>query len=286
MGGRGGRGRGRTSGQNVDGSVNLRFLLKEIPKTTIGMEITDPAGKIAARYSTKPEEKESRMTVKPGINRVRWNIRYPGADTFAGMILWGGGTQGPRAVPGQYTATIKIGEVEYSMPFEIKIDPRISSTPKDLQEQFDFMVTLRDKLSTVNNSIKQIRDIRGQIQALNVRLKKHDKFKSLRESGEALVKKLTTVEEALYQTKNQSSQDPLNYPIRLNNRLSALISVVDTGDNSPTVQSRQVFAMLEKEIDQKLKEFSQLLSSDVPRFNNEVKKAKVPAIFIDAGEDE
>ena len=68
-------------------------------------------------------------------------------------------------------------------------------------------------------------------------------------SADKLIEELEEVEKQLYQTKNQSPQDPLNFPIRLNNRLSSLVGVVAAGDNPPTRQADEVRDQLLAEID-------------------------------------
>ena len=140
---------------------------------------------------------------------------------------------------------------------------------------------MRDKLTEVHTAIKRIRDIRGQIQALEKRIAKDPENKPLVKKAKALVKALTEVEEKLYQTKNESPQDPLNYPIRLNNRLSSLVGVVSTGDNRPTKQSADVRDMLLAEIDQLLAEQQKVVDDELASFNEAVREAKIPAIFSD-----
>ena len=312
---------GRTSGQNVAAGVPIRFLLKQDPgkNTETRLEILDPVGDVVQVYSTDPdkEKKEQGLKVKAGLNQIRWNMRYPGAETFDGMVLWGGGTGGPTAVPGTYqvslTQTKKIKadqkddgdsksakagsakttsspdsgstkhEVVFSVQsnFEIKKDPRASATQKDLQAQFNFLIGVRDKLSEVHLAIKRIRDLRTQIEALQKRIGPDEKYKALVEKSKALVKQLTAVEQRLYQTKNESPQDPLNYPIRLNNRLSSLVGVVSAGDNRPTRQSIEVRDMLLAEIDQLLKEQESITSQGIADFNKAVRNANVPAIFTE-----
>ena len=281
MSGRGGRG-SRTAGQNASNDVVLNFHLKELPTAPLSVTLKDPQGRTAQVYSTKPADGQNRLSLQPGLNSIRWNMRYAGAKTFAGMILWGGGTQGPRAVPGTYQAIFESGDLKQTLEFEIQIDPRISATVEDLQEQHDFIVTLRDKLTEVHETIIAIRDARDQIQTLQSRIGDREEFSAIAEQAKQLVTDMTQIEEALYQTQNESPQDPLNFPIRLNNRLSALISVVDMGDNAPTQQSRDVFAMLDKEIEVHLNKFKQMAFSDIPRFNAEVKKANVPAVFLES----
>lgn len=316
---------GRTSGQNVAAGVPIRFFLKEKPgqKTTTRLEILDSTGEVIQAFSTKPDrdKKEQSLKVDAGINQIRWNMRYPGAETFDGMVLWGGGLGGPAAVPGTYQVkltqtkpaasnvdsqteekstkgkTAKKSksrkaksssnsgpqESEFSisaeLEFEIMKDPRSAATTKDLQAQFDFLIGVRDKLSEVHSAIKQIRDVRIQIEALQKRISKDPKNSALVEKAKELVKRLTAVEERLYQTKNESPQDPLNYPIRLNNRLSSLVGVVGTGDNRPTRQSIEVRDVLLAEIDQLLADQKNVVAKGLSDFNKAVRKANVPAIF-------
>ena len=264
-------------------NVTLRFHLKEKPDSLATLQIADSGGNVVKSFSSKPKKSagETSLSLSSGMNTVSWNMRYASAKTFPGMILWGGGTQGPRAVPGKYSATLKIGKQEHKQEFEIKIDPRISATQEDLVQQFKFHTELRNALSNVNQTIGRIRDVRTQINALKKRISGRKKFAALAKQASEVSAKLTAIEEKLYQTKNQSPQDPLNFPIRLNNRLSALVSVVDTGDNAPTRQSREVYEMLKAEIDVQQKKFDALMAQDVPNFNKAVKNANVPAIFVD-----
>lgn len=163
--------------------------------------------------------------------------------------------------------------------FEVQKDPRSAATQDDLQAQFDFLLGVRDKLSEVHLAIKRIRDIRSQLERLSKRLGDDEGNQAVVKEAKGLATKLTAIEKRLYQTKNQSSQDPLNFPIRLNNRLSSLVGVVSTGDNRPTRQSIEVRDMLLGEIDQLLAEQAELVSQGVSSFNQAVRKAKIPTIF-------
>jgi hypothetical protein len=95
-----------------------------------------------------------------------------------------------------------------------------------------------------------------------------------------LIKKLTEIEEALYQTKNQSSQDPLNFPIRLNNKLAALMGVVARSDTPPNDQSFAVYEDLTRQIDAQLAKLSSIMKTDVPGFNQLVRDQNIPAVVV------
>jgi hypothetical protein len=165
------------------------------------------------------------------------------------------------------------------MEFRIEKDPRSSATPGDLQAQFSFLIGVRDKLSEIHLAIKSTRDIREQLKSLRARLEKAVGNGELVEKAKTLDRELSEVEQALYQTKNQSPQDPLNYPIRLNNRLSGLVGVVSTGDNRPTRQSIAVRNELIKEIDELLATQREVVDQGIKKFNDAVRKANIPAIF-------
>ena len=150
-----------------------------------------------------------------------------------------------------------------------------------MQKQFDFLVGVRDKLTETHKAIKRLRDVRSQIDALSKRLAGKDEYKELIAKGKSLVKKMTEVEKRLYQTKNRASQDPLNFPIRLNNRLSALVSVVSSGDNPPTDQAYKVRDELTALIDAEVQTLNEAMEEGIAEFNAAVKEADIPAVFVD-----
>ena len=100
------------------------------------------------------------------------------------------------------------------------------------------------------------------------------------DAAKALDEKMTKVEEALYQTKNRSQQDPLNFPVRLNDKLNALGSSASLGDNRPTAQAVQVRDQLVQAVDAQLSTLAQILSQDLPAFNELAKTEGIPAVIL------
>jgi hypothetical protein len=164
--------------------------------------------------------------------------------------------------------------------FEVKADPRLTTTPADYAKQLELGLKIRDKLSETNNAILQIRDVRKQVEDLLKRMKDQANFKVINDAGTALNKNLTPIEEALYQTKNQSSQDPLNFPIRLNNKLAALGGVVSSAEAGPNAQSYVVYDEVAGQIDLQLQKLAQLMKVDVPLFNQLVREQNIPAVVV------
>ncbi|WP_457652102.1 WD40/YVTN/BNR-like repeat-containing protein [Rhodocaloribacter sp.] len=264
-------------------AVTLRYYFKDAPDSSaVKLKILEADGDVIRTFT--PKTKKQKLAVEAGMNAFRWDMRYEDAETFPGLIMWAGTTRGPRAVPGVYQARLIVGDDSTTVPFEIKEDPRSSSTVADLQAQFDFLIEIRDKLSETHRAIKKIRDVRSQTKAITSRLGDYEGADEIREAAKALNEKLTAIEEALYQTKNQSRQDPLNFPIRLNNKLAAVASTASVGDYRPTDQAVAVKNELTAAIDAELAKLRTILETDLPAFNDLVREKAIPAVIVKTDE--
>jgi photosystem II stability/assembly factor-like uncharacterized protein len=221
-----------------------------------------------------------RVTTDIGLNRFVWDLRYAESSRFPGMILWAGETRGPRVVPGMYQVRLTVDGKTMTENFEIKPDPRLSTSTADFARQLEFGLKIRDKVSQMHDAIIQIRDVRKQVDDLLKRVAGQPGFKVINDAATSLKKELGSVEESLYQTKNQSSQDPLNYPIRLNNKLAALAGVVQSADAAPTDQAYAVYDELVVQIDAQLAKLAQVVKTDVPAFNQLVRDQNIPAVTV------
>jgi len=210
------------------------------------------------------------------MNRFTWDMRYPAAREFPGLIMWAGSTRGPQAPPGHYTVKLTAPDgLTKTAEFTIKRNEAVKTlTDADLQAQFKLAKQINDKVSAANEAVLRIRSAKDQIAA---RLAKtHDaKIKS---AGNALIEKLTAIEGELYQYRNRSSQDPLNYPIRLNNKLAALQGIVEFGDYKPTDQSYVVFKDLSERLDKQLVQLDSIAKTDLAALNTMLVKKKIEAV--------
>ncbi len=222
------------------------------------------------------ERGPAKPTTAVGLNTYSWNLRYPGATTFEGMIIWSGRPQlGPKAPTGNYQVRFTAGNYQQTYPFKIHIDPNLEGvTVQDLQQQFDLAMRIRDKESLANETVIRIRKMRKQVED---RLAK-GKSESLQQSAQPLLKLLAQVEESLYQVRNRSGQDPLNFPIKLNNRLSSLRRSVETGDARPTDGAHKVLEELSKELDGHLKQLEQGLQQQLSAFNQSLKAFSLDSV--------
>jgi photosystem II stability/assembly factor-like uncharacterized protein len=231
--------------RNVDEAAIDYYLAK--PADKVKIEILDPDNKVVDTFTSlpagkKPAEDESDFrrgprapTNKAGMNRYTWNLTYPGAYSFPGMVLWSGARTGPAAVPGTYHVRFTAGGVTQTADLQVLADPRVAGTTQaDLQKQFDLAWKIRNQLSAANTIVSEIRSIRKQAEEIE---KSHPALKS---QIDPILATQKTIEETVYQTKNRSDQDPLNFPIRLNNYIAALERSVSSGDTAPTAQAYEV----------------------------------------------
>jgi photosystem II stability/assembly factor-like uncharacterized protein len=282
-GGQGGwRGESKTEGKNHSNGVLIHYFVKDTAKLTASLEILELNGTLIRKYSTKPDKKakEGEMKVKPGFNRHNWNMRYADAEGFDGMILWGGGLNGPKAVPGKYKAKLTVNGQVQETEFEIIKDPRTQGTVEDIKAQFDFLIQVRDKLSETNMAVKRIRSAREQINRVTEPMKGKDEMKDVTTLAKTILDDMKKIEEALYQTKNRSGQDPLNFPIRLNNKLAGLAGEASGSDYRPTEQVKAVYKDISSKIDEQLVALDKIIKEQVPKLNELVKQKNVDAITL------
>jgi photosystem II stability/assembly factor-like uncharacterized protein len=283
-------------GKNPPNGAIVYYHLRQAPgeKEELSLEFLDASGKLVKKITNLQEEEEppsflaelgitpppTRLTPKAGLNRFAWNLRHQDASKFKGMILWAGNVNGPLVSPGRYQVRLAVGGKSQTRSFEVKKDPRLAATQADLDRQLALLLKIRDKLTETHDAISRIREVREQVKAVAERARTAGEGKAVQDAAAALTRKLTAVEEALYQTQNQSNQDPLNFPIRLNNKLASLAGAVASADAAPTRQSEEVYADLSGRIDAELARLRETLASDVPAFNALVKEHAVPAIVV------
>jgi hypothetical protein len=298
MAGGGGFGGGpaATLGRNPANGVVVYYSLKAKPTADMTLEFLDPAGKSIRKFTARvrrPDDATASTPATPagegggfgggggapplpmevGLNRFVWDTRHAEAVRFPGMILWAGNTSGPKMPPGTYQVKLTVDGKPLTQNFEIKPDPRVTTTLADYAKQLELSLKIRDKLSETHNAIIQIRDVRRQVEDLLKRVAGQPNFKVVNDAGTALNRNLTAIEEALYQTRNQSNQDPLNYPIRLNNKLAALQGTVESGDYRPTAQAVAVFKELSGRLDKEMARLDAAVKTDLAEFNGKLTAA-------------
>jgi len=280
---------GETLGENPKDGVVVYYNLNSVPDAEVKLRFLESDGTEIRTFSSKetlegdPVEESDEfyeeehnvpsdaLTTKGGNNTFEWDMRYPGAADLDGrQILWSGSTVGPKAIPGAYQVQLLIDdEVVGTETFDLTKDPRIETTQQDFQDQFDLHQTIIAKLDTTHKTINRIRDVRAQINDV-----KSDNAEDteIQERADAVLKVLEEVEGELMQTKAESYQDVLNFPIKLNNKLASLASTVATGDGRPTQQQYEVYTDLSAQIDEQFERIVQVFEGELPAQIKEIEQ--------------
>ena len=221
------------------------------------------------------------MKVKKGANKFVWDLVYKGAEKLDGMIFWWASLSGPKAIPGKYTVALNVNKESKSETFTILADPRSESTLVQMQQQFEFIKSINKTMDEAHKSIKKIKKINKQLTAFEKQYKGNNEVKDLLEKAKKLKEQFSEIEEALYQTKNRSGQDPLNFPIKLTNKLGHLNSLVSMGDFPPTEQDIAIKNELTQKIESQLSLFNTLVADQISEFNKSFNAKSLNYVFVE-----
>ena len=217
------------------------------------------------------------LSPKSGGNRLIWDMRYPGFKSFEGMVLYSSPNVGPKATPGKYNIKMTYNDMVFQEEFEIVKDPRVKISQADYQDQLEFLIDVRDEVSKANQQIIDIRRIKNN---MNFILDKTKDNNELQEMINKYLDDISVVENNIHMTKNQSRQDPLNFGIRINNRIAFLLADSQRGDYPPTDQSKEFFSQVKEELDIEVTNLKAIIEKHSQKIEEYLKKNKIELISL------
>ena len=268
-----------TSGTNHPAGVMTYFYVEDPEEKEIRLSYLNSKGDTIKTFSTK--DKKDKLKVKKGANLHTWNLKGKGAERLDGMILWWASTDAPKAVPGQYKVVLEVEDEVFAQPFTVLADKNAETDAAGMQRQFDFITDINETVDKAHKSIKKIRNINKQLSAFQKQYKDNEDVKELVEKAKTLSESFSEIEKALYQTKNKSGQDPLNFPIKLTNKLAHLNSLVSMDDFPPTQQDVAVKDELTAKINAELVKFNKLISEEIAEFNRQFNSKNLNYLFVE-----
>lgn len=266
----------RNAGMNPPNGAVFNYYLKGADSSKLSITVFDREGKAIRTFSKDAKENAEKIEYTNGMNQFVWDMQYPSVDRIDGMVLWGGNINGPKVAPGTYRARFRYGKDSVDVPFTVLGDPNYHMTQADYDEQQRFLLQVKSKFTDIQNTIKDIRSLRSQLNDLTSRTKDKD----VKQMVDSLNKQMTRIEEALYQTKAKSSQDVLNFPIRLNNKILNLYDFASSGYNPPAQQVKDAFAELAAQADVQLNAWKQINTVAVPALNKLVHDKNISLIGL------
>ena len=286
----------KRTGQNPPAGAVIYYFLKEAPKdeTVTKIEILDASGKTVRTYSSAelvkldeprlPDDKKPEKEIKPeaGLNRFVWDLRYEEAHRVPGYYLWeyGGGAEGPVAVPGQYQVRLTVGTQTQTMPFELKLDPRVNVSQADLEQQFNMLIGVREQLNSVYDAVNQIQDVRSQVAGLKHRLPENASTKPISNAADELEKKLVGVRDQLVNLTISANEDSLAYPPQIDAKLAFLAMDVGSADSAPTESEQLQFEKLKRLSAELLGRWDDLQRHDLADFRKLTAESNLSTVVV------
>jgi hypothetical protein len=269
--------------RSVDQGVEVYYTLQE-DVDRVAIEFLDGTGGVIRSFENIREEETEEQedttasaagpgprnrdpvpSLEAGSHRLTWNLRHEGYTDFEGRIFWAAGNNGPITAPGDYRVRLRVEGRAQERDFTVRIDPRLVDQVSigDLQERFELAMDVRDRVSEANEAVLRVRDIKSSIDD-RVEDSENLELKSL---GATVKDRLAAVEGEIYQVRNESNQDPLNFPIKLNNKLASLLGIIESAEARPTAQVYEVFEMLSGQLDTELQQLTLIIQQDLARLN-------------------
>ena len=266
---------------NMDGSIIRSFTNNQDKYSQAGND--DKSVMVGNPVLSNPNDIDSALSSdnieslspRNGGNRLIWDMRYPGFKSFEGMVLYSSPNVGPKVTPGKYNIKMTYNNLVFQEEFEIVKDPRVKISQADYQDQLEFLIDVRDEVSKANQQIIDIRSIKNNMNFIL------DKTKDNNELQEMIYKYLddiSVVENNIHMTKNQSRQDPLNFGIRINNRIAFLLADSQRGDYPPTDQSKEFFSQVKEELNIEINNLNALIEKHSQKIEDYLMKNKIDLI--------
>jgi photosystem II stability/assembly factor-like uncharacterized protein len=272
-------------GMNPQNGVVFDYWIKDWSDSSkLSIKIVDDQGKKLREFNSMAKDKQDAINPETGMNQFVWNMMVKGVEKMEGMILWNGNIGNYKIPPGNYIAQFRYNNDSLEVPFVVKKDPNYEATDIEYRQQFAFLNEIKNKFEQTQQTIKDIRSIRNSIQVLSEKMDK-DYPSDIDSLGKSILKECTQIEEKLYQTKAKSGQDVLNYPIRLNDKLSGIFDAVNQ-HTAPSSQSREAFVDICQEINLEIDRFQNLKKNKIAAYNKKIREKNIDYIQLEKNNKE
>lgn len=273
------RGPKNNVGANPANGITIPVFAKQVKdSSSYSVSILDSKNNLIKTYSNANES--SKLDWNAGMNLFNWDLKYKAAEKIPdGLIVWNGNLDAPIAAPGNYTAIVKLDKDSVAVNFSILAEPQYNVSQQEYENQLAMQISIGNTFSSVILHLDKIKTLRNQLSQYKSLLGKNMP-KNVTNLVDSIVKKITTVEEALHQTKAKSSQDVLNYPIRLDDKLSGLYNQASTGRGNNNKQIKEVYDVLKNLVDQQINTFDSVLKNEVSSLNKLIHELQLPVFGI------
>jgi hypothetical protein len=179
-----------------------------------------------------------------------------------------------------YRVHLQVAEKTFEQEFEVRKDPRIAASDTDLRAQFELLLQVRDRLSDAHKAVNELRAVRRRAEDWLARAKDTPELEAVATAAKSVIDRLKPIEAELIQAEAKSRGDTLNFPVRLNGKLAALVANISSADAAPTKNARAVFDDLSARVQAQLDQLSETIVTEVGNLNDAIRKADLPAVGV------
>jgi photosystem II stability/assembly factor-like uncharacterized protein len=285
------------AGENPPAGVILTYRLDEAAaQRRVVLRIRDAHGHVVRTYtSDEPPssprtdeeawQREPRLPATPGYHRFVWDMRYPGPGPLPRGVFWSGSRRGPWAPPGKYEAELEAGDLTVRVPVHVILDPRVTTPPEDLEAQFALSWRIVRTLSQVHEAVRAIHAARSQAQGWRERVRGAPHEAAVARACDALEEALAPIEDRLFAAKARHRDDLLHFPMRLSEKLDALLQALQRSDNRPTQAMEEVYRHLDSQVRQERQTLRQVLKERLAALEDALRQAGLPLVGVALSEE-
>jgi hypothetical protein len=263
-------------GENPPNGAIIYYWLDDGVSGPVSLTFRDASGAAIANFrsddSTLPAAK--RPSVRPGLNRFVWDLKYPGPETLDMSLAPlrnkplaepADPPTGPTVVPDRYRVEMSLGSETMAAELPVVKDPRLSTTPEAYRAQFELLRELTASLGKVHATVNHIRRLKQRLAVLAAG--SETGTRDLVAPAAAVVERLSAAETVLVDVHRESDRDVLRNPAGLNDTLMDLINTVSLADAAPTKQAATVSKDVMARVDVEIGKVERLIATEVAAVN-------------------
>jgi len=229
------------------------------------LEILDSSGRVVDELPTSKRR---------GLNRVEWSMREKPPHVPPAVQLAFAGTQGPRVLPGTYTARMTKGGQVYEQKFDVGLDRRATFTVEQRKQQYDAAMRVRKLFGEETAVLERIQTLRASVAAA---------------SGNAAVDAATKAKLAAFDAKADDVRKrivatkeggAITGEERLREHTDQLYGALIGYEGAPGTYQMERIDVLEAELADIEKQFEGLLAAELPGVNQALQAVGQPSIAV------
>lgn len=272
------------NGVNPASGMVIYYQLPELDKTTeVVLEIKNAKGELVRSFTSVKDTTyiphngggappKPTLSKTKGLNRFVWDKRH---DIIPGIpnVYIEAGFRGHRAIPGEYTLTLKAGENNATTKANIVKLPNVDYA-KDFSEYETIMSSMEANVIDMHNKTNALYKVKNQLETLVKSLDNKD----LKASGNALLKKLKAWDNKMVQRRSQAYDDVENFENKFSADYLFLLNQTDSETFKVNQPSIDLKAEMDKQWNTLKAEAEQLINQEIPAYNKALWDAGIGAV--------